>query len=107
MPPIPRLPVTVTSTAVPLVLTVAGAFLLRRLLGTAISVVAMLTVGRLLLTALKIDLALAERRTTRAARGGRLSALRGEPLRVQQADQEQADRAAHQLRGNETGRRSG
>ena len=63
MPVIPRLPSTVTSNAVPIVMTIGGAFLLRRLIGAAISVVAMLAVGRLLLTALKIDLALAERRT--------------------------------------------
>ena len=62
MPRIPRLPNVVTSNAVPIAMTIGGAFLLRRLIGSVLSVVAMLTIGRLLLTALKIDLALAERR---------------------------------------------
>ena len=60
--PLPSLPSSVTSSAVPLAVAIGGAFLARRLLGPVISVVAMLAVGRLLLTALKIDLALAERR---------------------------------------------
>jgi hypothetical protein len=62
MPLIPRLPSTIASNAVPIAVTIGGAFLFRRLIGTVISVVAMLAVGRLLLTAFKIDLALAERR---------------------------------------------
>ncbi|MFC0680844.1 hypothetical protein ACFFGH_23685 [Lysobacter korlensis] len=62
MPRIPRLPSAVTSNAVPIAMTIGGAFLLRRLIGAAISVLAMLAIWRLLLTALKIDLALAERR---------------------------------------------
>jgi hypothetical protein len=62
MPPIPRLPSTVASSAVPLAISIGAAFLLRRLIGAVLSVVAMLAVGRLLLTALKVDLALAERR---------------------------------------------
>jgi hypothetical protein len=59
---IPQLPSSVTSHAVPIAVTIGGAFLLRRLIGPVISVLAMLAVGRLLLTALKIDLALAEHR---------------------------------------------
>ncbi len=59
---IPRLPSAVASNVVPIAVTIGAAFLLRRLIGAAISVVAMLAVGRLLLTALKVDLALAERR---------------------------------------------
>ena len=62
MPRIPRLPSSVTSNAVPIAVTIGGAFLLRRLIGTVISVLAMLAIGRVLLTALKIDLALAEHR---------------------------------------------
>lgn len=62
MPALPHLPSAVTSNAVPIAMAIGGAFLLRRLIGAVISVVAMLAVGRLLLTALKIDLALAERR---------------------------------------------
>ncbi len=62
MPRIPRLPTAVTSNAVPIAVALGGAFLLRRLIGAAVSVLAMLAVGRVLLTALKIDLALAERR---------------------------------------------
>jgi hypothetical protein len=50
---------------VPIAVTIGGAFLLRRLIGTVVSVLAMLAVGRLLLTALKIDLALAEHRVRR------------------------------------------
>jgi hypothetical protein len=57
-----RLPSAVTDNAVPIAISVIGAFLFRRLIGAVISVVAMLAVGRLLLTALRIDLALAERR---------------------------------------------
>lgn len=63
MPSIPRLPNGIASAAVPLAVTLGGAFLLRRLIGAVLSVMAMLAVGRLLLTALKVDLALAERRT--------------------------------------------
>lgn len=59
---IPRLPRAIRANAVPIALTIAGAFLLRRLIGAAVSVLAMLAIGRLLLTVLKIDLALAERR---------------------------------------------
>ena len=62
MPSLPRLPSAVTSNAVPIAITIGGALLFRRLIGSVISVVAMLAIGRLLLTALKIDLALAERR---------------------------------------------
>ncbi len=62
---IPRLPTSVTSHAVPIAVTIGGAALLRRLIGTVVSVLAMLAVGRLLLTALKIDLALAEHRVRR------------------------------------------
>jgi hypothetical protein len=62
MPRIPRLPSVVSSNAVPIALTIGGAFLVRRLIGAAVSVLAMLAVGRLLLTALRVDLALAERR---------------------------------------------
>ena len=62
MPRIPRIPNAVASHAVPIAVTIGAAFLLRRLIGAVMSVVAMLAVGRLLLTALKIDLALAERR---------------------------------------------
>jgi hypothetical protein len=68
VPAIPRLPSAVTDNAVPIVMTIGGAFLLRKLLGPVVSVVAMLAVGRLLLTALKIDLALAERRVRIAPR---------------------------------------
>ena len=66
--PVRRVRSTVTSNAVPIAAAVLGAFLLRRLLGTVVSVVAMLAVGRLVLTALRIDLALAEHRA-RPARG--------------------------------------
>ncbi len=59
---VPRLPSVVASSIIPIAVTLGGAFLLRRLIGAAISVLAMFAVGRLLLTALKIDLALAERR---------------------------------------------
>ena len=62
MPAIPRLPSTVTSNAVPIAMTIGVALLFRRVIGAVVSVIAMLAVGRLLLTALKIDLALAERR---------------------------------------------
>jgi hypothetical protein len=62
MPRIPRLPSVVSSNAMPIAMTIGGAFLLRRLIGSAVSVLAMLAVGRLLLTALRVDLALAERR---------------------------------------------
>jgi hypothetical protein len=57
------------SAAVPIALTLGGALLLGRLLTSAISIVAMFAVGRMLLTALKVDLAVAERRFARA--GGR------------------------------------
>ena len=66
MPAIPRLPDAVASNAVPIAMSLGAAFLLRRLIGSAISLLAMLAVGRLLLTALKIDLALAERRVRTA-----------------------------------------
>jgi hypothetical protein len=59
---IPRLPEAVTGNAVPIAVTLGVALLLRKLIGAVLSVVAMLAVGRLLLTALKIDLALVERR---------------------------------------------
>jgi hypothetical protein len=62
VPQIPRLPSTVSTNAVPIAIALGGAFLIRRVVGAAISVVAMLAIGRLMLTALKIDLALAERR---------------------------------------------
>jgi hypothetical protein len=62
MPRIPRLPDVVTSNAVPIAVSIAGAFLFRRVIGWVLSVIAMLAIGRVLLTALKIDLALAERR---------------------------------------------
>ena len=68
MPAIPRLPSTITSHAVPIAMTIGAAFVFRRLAGTVISVVAMLAVGRLLLTALKVDLALAERRARASPR---------------------------------------
>lgn len=60
---IPRLPNVVADNAAPLAVTIVGAFLFRRLLGTVVSVFAMFAIGRLLLTALKVDLALAQRRT--------------------------------------------
>ena len=62
MPGIPRLPSVVSSNLVPIAVTIGGAFLLRRLIGTVLSVLAMFAVGRILLTALKVDLPLAERR---------------------------------------------
>jgi hypothetical protein len=64
-----QLPQTVASTTLPIALTIGGAFLLRRALGAAISVFAMFAVGRMLLTALKVDLALAERRHARNRQG--------------------------------------
>ncbi len=66
MPRFSRLQSTINSNAVPIAATIAGAFLFRRLIGAAFSVLAMLAVGRLLLTALKVDLALAERRVRTA-----------------------------------------
>jgi hypothetical protein len=54
--------------AVPIAVAVGGAFVFRRLIGTALSVVGMFAIGRMLLTALKIDLALAERRSRLAPR---------------------------------------
>jgi hypothetical protein len=68
MPPIPRLPRSVTSNAVPIALAIGGAFVLRRVIGAVLSVVAMLALGRVLLTALRIDLALADRRVPPARR---------------------------------------
>ncbi len=65
LPRIPRLPSSVTSHTVPIAVTIGGALLLRRLIGAVLSVLTMLAVGRLLLTALKIDLALAEHRVRR------------------------------------------
>jgi hypothetical protein len=68
VPSISRLPSAVADNAVPLAVTIVGAFLFRRLLGSVVSVIAMLAIGRLLLTALKVDLALAQRRTHSAPR---------------------------------------
>jgi hypothetical protein len=68
MPAIPSLPSSVASNAVPIAMTIGVALLFRRVIGAVVSVVAMLAVGRLLLTALKVDLALAERRVRASPR---------------------------------------